>query len=461
MEDTKNILSYKTISYFGGVSLLVNSMTGPALIVIPAIISQSGWVTPTILTIIMWFISIFASLILCECISLIPGNNNFQGRIELTGLVKFHFGKIFYFIILSILNICLLSLNIASIIATSQSLDFAILKLIGHSCGLEFYPSVKFLCINTPVHNHVTPFGDEIRIISIGIIIVLLLIVPLGYINLNNNIFVQEIAFLSIIFIVILWTIDFIRIGILGNGFFTEWTNIDDQKQVLGAVMFNFVVAVAIPSWVNEKKLNVNPRIVIFLSITIAGFLFLYTGILGSNAFIYPNNMTFLTAIINCKKCFILSIISAYFLPCAVFLTSVPVYSIIVKYNLIENKICGKVMAFFISVIVPWLIAVPFYTGSGLIQVINWASLFLQSSINFLLPIIIYIKVKRNSLKNNYKPILEEEEDSSEYIVNNIEKNNNLSYFRAIPDWINGIYISIIIFTIIVILVIFTTILNF
>lgn len=118
-------------------------------------------------------------------------------------------------------------------------------------------------------------------------------------------------------------------------------------------------------------------------------------------------------------------------------------------------------MAFFISVIVPWLIAVPFYTGSGLIQVINWASLFLQSSINFLLPIIIYIKVKRNSLKNNYKPILEEEEDSSEYIVNNIEKNNNLSYFRAIPDWINGIYISIIIFTIIVILVIFTTILNF
>jgi len=38
----------------------------------------------------------------------------------------------------------------------------------------------------------------------------------------------------------------------------------------------------------------------------------------------------------------------------------------------------------FISVVVPWLIAVPFYSGAGLINVINWASLFLQSTVNFI-----------------------------------------------------------------------------
>jgi hypothetical protein len=36
--------------------------------------------------------------------------------------------------------------------------------------------------------------------------------------------------------------------------------------------------------------------------------------------------------------------------------------------------------------------AIPFYTGSGLTTVINFASLFLQSTINFILPLLIYIR---------------------------------------------------------------------
>ncbi len=45
--------------------------------------------------------------------------------------------------------------------------------------------------------------------------------------------------------------------------------------------------------------------------------------------------------------------------------------------------------------------AIPFYTGSGLTTVINFASLFLQSTINFILPLLIYIRALHWSRTHN------------------------------------------------------------
>jgi hypothetical protein len=122
---------------------------------------------------------------------------------------------------------------------------------------------------------------------------------------------------------------------------------------------------------------------------------------MGAITFQFPGDSNLLSRIETCKQCLLVTRITAYFLPCCVFLTSIPVYSIIVKYNLASNNVVprGKMnellsditsgVDFFIAVIVPWLIAVPFYTGAGLINVINWASLFLQSTINFILPLVV------------------------------------------------------------------------
>jgi hypothetical protein len=56
---------------------------------------------------------------------------------------------------------------------------------------------------------------------------------------------------MSVIAIAILWTVDFARIGY--NGTVSSWGGVSNQKEVLGTVMFNFVVGVAVPSWINEK----------------------------------------------------------------------------------------------------------------------------------------------------------------------------------------------------------------
>lgn len=47
----------------------------------------------------------------------------------------------------------------------------------------------------------------------------------------------------------------------------------------------------------------------------------------------------------------------AYIFPLAVLVTSIPIYSIIIRYNLLENRICGKVLANVFAVIFPWVAA--------------------------------------------------------------------------------------------------------
>ena len=43
-------------------------------------------------------------------------------------------------------------------------------------------------------------------------------------------------------------------------------------------------------------------------------------------------------------------------------ITSVPVFAIVVRYNLLRGDICSTRMAIFLSAVLPWLFAIPFQT---------------------------------------------------------------------------------------------------
>ncbi len=47
----------------------------------------------------------------------------------------------------------------------------------------------------------------------------------------------------------------------------------------------------------------------------------------------------------------------------AALLTGIPVMSVIVRYNLVENDICGKLPANLFAVVFPWFVALFFYAG--------------------------------------------------------------------------------------------------
>jgi amino acid permease len=77
------------IGYLGSFAIAVNSLTGPAMLHLPATFQRSG-VIPTLATLI--FICILAalcSLHLADTISKVPGNSNFKQEVRsLWSLVK-------------------------------------------------------------------------------------------------------------------------------------------------------------------------------------------------------------------------------------------------------------------------------------------------------------------------------------------------------------------------------------
>ena len=53
-------------------------------------------------------------------------------------------------------------------------------------------------------------------------------------------------------------------------------------------------------------------------------------------------------------------------------------------------------MANFLSVLLPWILTIPFYTGSGFSQVVTWTGVVVNGMVNFIFPLHIYnIAVQR------------------------------------------------------------------
>lgn len=68
---------------------------------------------------------------------------------------------------------------------------------------------LKGVCINAATAStDDSPFGNAV-VITIGFILVVLMIIPMGYFNLDDNIWVQVAAFIIFIAIIIEWTITF------------------------------------------------------------------------------------------------------------------------------------------------------------------------------------------------------------------------------------------------------------
>lgn len=128
--------------------------------------------------------------------------------------------------------------------------------------------------------------------------------------------------------------------------------------------------------------------------------------------------------------------ISAYVFPIVVLLPGIPVSSIIIRYNLMKSNLVKRRMANFLSVVLPWIVCLPFYvrlfpllsilifvfrkafaffvflgfrvinlflqTGSGFLNFINWVSLFVNGAINFIIPFWLYLLSYK--LKAKYPP---------------------------------------------------------
>ena len=131
----------------------------------------------------------------------------------------------------------------------------------------------------------------------------------------------------------------------------------------------------------NNTHTSVNIRLAVWTSILISCLIYIPIGWLGGLSFVLPSGATLLQVLVADTGHGALSTVaqvSSYVFPLgvslplhlactnrviAVLITSIPVFTIVIRYNLLRGNICSNKMAIFWSAILPWFIVIPFQTN--------------------------------------------------------------------------------------------------
>ncbi|ORX55270.1 hypothetical protein BCR36DRAFT_321189 [Piromyces finnis] len=398
----KKLLDTKTVGFAGGVTLLINGILGPGLIPTPQIFSDAGFIIPTLTFIFFAVFSTICAQFIIEAMQSIPGNKHFQGTVEFSTLINFYFGKKMHVLGQIILYLALQSANISSIIYSAQTMDNFIINIFKKSCGIAVNNGssssmFNLYCVDKMAKEN-SPFGDQFMLVTLGYIATFIFIFPVGFMNLQDNINLQIISFLITMAIFAVWFILFYL-----NGFNLEYVPFLSSKcqEVVGVVMFNFAFVTTIPSWINIKKKEVSVQKSLWVSTITSVILYVFIGYSAAISFKNEGTLNILSQLSSLNS---IGKVTTYIFSIAILMVSIPVFSIIVRNNLVQNKICGYKTATFFSHILPWICVLPFQTGTLINDVINWTSLFFVSAANFIIPIIIYLKCLKfkEELKENH-----------------------------------------------------------
>lgn len=270
-------------------------------------------------------------------------------------------------IILIVLS--LLSFLVSSIVISAQVMDFTLLAIFTKAFALEFYPHFGFTSVSS-AGNSISPFGNA-WVLSLGYIVVFFITIPFGLLKLHNNIFIQKLGWIVMMVIVLEFVIGFFIVGLDSKRLPVIGSN---QAQVLGTIIFNYSFIITVPSWINEKKPEVNITKSVWITTTAATSLYIILGVLGSLAFNFSSASDILSAFVENTSgpLKVISQICVYLFPAAALLSTIPIFSIVIRYNLIQSGLIkSKGLNNFAAVFFPWIISIVFYAGAGLLQIIK------------------------------------------------------------------------------------------
>jgi len=279
----------------------------------------------------------------------------------------------------------------------------------------------------------------------------------MGYFNLDDNMIVQVVAFVLTLGCWVIWILitlfadpatqpaAHIINGTANQGtwaipMINDAAGFGSQAGVLGTILFNFGFVTTVPSWVNEKKPEVSVNKTVWMSTALCLVIFYVIGIPGAAAFKYylagpaTNNCAYGIDTGDPGNCVqdLMELIlgndangtalapsawadhpgsrrlmhlSVYLFPIVAILSSIPVFSIVIKYNCIENGF-SKRFATLWGVIFPWVAAAPLlYQPGALATIINFSSLFFVSFTDFIVPWCLYIVMNQKEFKEHIKKL--------------------------------------------------------
>jgi len=214
------------------------------------------------------------------------------------------------------------------------------------------------------------------------------LCIPMGVINLDENIKFQWVSFIGLVVLMAQFTCYFL----FESPFYFDQVPAfgKEYKQVASVFIFSWAFVMLVPSWANEKKDHVSVNFTIWVSAIASTFGYLSVGLLGALSFEHLVSDDILNRMSK-PNVFILTRICAYLFSLLIISPGIPVYCITTRYNLYIGGVCGKRAAHFWGVIAPWLVGFIFTQGPIFADLLNWTALLFSGVVNFILPLTLYI----------------------------------------------------------------------
>jgi amino acid permease len=399
-EPTEKTGDEQTIGYLGSLVYVVNQIYGIGILALPLLFQQVGPILMVVFLLFFTAVSSLASTMITEAMALIPGNENFQRRLEFSNLALILFGKKFYYMQQLFFNVSMQSLNIASIIITAQPVDSLLTIAFGRTYAITLYPHIEFITVTYDTLDKI--YGNDFGLsISLGYLLILCIFLPLGFLDLNANIYIQYGAFFLMIFLLAEFSWHFVKLGLNPENVQVFGTH--TFSQVISIFILSYAYPMLIPSWINAKKTHVSVNAVIWFSGLLAFIGYILIGLFGAMA--YPSlNSDDVMDDMTSKSTELITRIAVYVFSFSIVATSIPVYSISVKYNLFIGGLCGKKQAIFWGIIAPWLVGFVFMHAQFFAAFLNWTSLIFSGIENFLIPFLCYWKAQKNYVELHGKP---------------------------------------------------------
>jgi amino acid transporter len=268
----------KTIGFWSSCCLNLNNVMGAAIVALPLVTQQAGWLTPTLCIFFIFLVSSFASTMLVEAMQRIPGNADLTQRWEFCAVVGHYHGPRAQRAVSWVYILSLQATNVASMIVSAQVLDQFIIYAAGRSYALDYHRWPPQLIHSEPsLHD---PWLTQ-WVISVGFLVSMVIAIPLGYINLEDNMKFQWVSLAGLLVFTAEFFVQFTLNVIPGTRWYEEEHQPrqssaaagqpqhtqpgggagllpvyrgSGQYQVLGMAIFAYAYVTTIPSWANEKR---------------------------------------------------------------------------------------------------------------------------------------------------------------------------------------------------------------
>lgn len=114
---------------------------------------------------------------------------------------------------------------------------------------------------------------------TFGLLVVLLVVIPMGFMNLDDNVSVQVISFIIAIGIGVQWVVSSILMGWNLDRISIINQDTGPLGTTIGTIILNLGVTTVVPSWINIKKNEVSVQRVVWTAITVCVLFYTILGI--------------------------------------------------------------------------------------------------------------------------------------------------------------------------------------